>query len=48
MGQRESEGPKGMKGPVNDQYWLDLQEVADKFAALVKRPTALVGGDPTK
>jgi hypothetical protein len=48
MGQRESEGPKGMKGPVNDQYWSDLQEVADKFAALVKRPTALVGGDPTK
>ena len=48
MGQRSWEGPKGMRGPVNDQYWVDLQEVADKFAALVKRPAALVGGDPTK
>jgi hypothetical protein len=48
MGQRSEEGPKGKRGPVNEQYWVDLQEVADKFAALVKRPAALVGGDPTK
>jgi hypothetical protein len=48
MSQRTVGGPKGQRGPVNEQYWKDLQEVVNQFAALVKRPAALVGGDPTK
>ena len=38
----------GRLAPVNKNYWEDLDHLADFVAGLVKKPNALIGGDPTK
>jgi hypothetical protein len=38
----------GSQNPANLLYWDQLDEVADLMAVVVKKPNALVGGDPTR
>ncbi len=38
----------GRLAPVNGNYWNQLDEIADIMSVLVKKPNALIGGDPTK
>ncbi len=45
----EPEWGKGKRlKPANQNYWEDLESIADIMSVLVKRPNTLAGGDPTK
>jgi hypothetical protein len=44
----KSKAVPGRLAPLNKNYWEELDQIADLVSGLVKKPNALIGGDPMK